>query len=173
MDKKKGGRSQVIIAEIHASLKYGELGLSTTSKTKTPETEIIFTAKSNVCSLSPSKEQLICLDCEGTNSPNQIHRLVWLNEVQLASSEAQKTYHTEPDKLSSPTSSNYPPHLHTPVKLVSWNIAGWKASLHEEDFPGLLSEYDAIVPQETWLTEKDRIVLPGYLLWQEPARKVK
>lgn len=56
-------------------------------------------------------------------------------------------------------------NLH-PLKLLSWNMAGWNNKTVDPEFFHYLHSYDIL-----WLLKKNALILPGFKIWELPAQK--
>ena len=60
------------------------------------------------------------------------------------------------------------------IRILSWNISGWKNRMSDGDLLEFLSKFDIIALQETWLTTSDEEAqITGFRSWFTPARKFK
>lgn len=53
------------------------------------------------------------------------------------------------------------------MKLICWNIAGWKTKIGDQVFIEHLTQYEIIFLQETWITED--FDLSDYIAFHIPA----
>ena len=55
------------------------------------------------------------------------------------------------------------------LKLLSWNIGGWKNKLYDSEFLSFLQEHDILCIQEIWSQESDPPTIQGYQAFSVPA----